>query len=406
MLSRSRYSRTIPSIVEPLGPLEAWPTRRRLIDTSISVSIQPVRTATSYQTTIAPPRAYSALGRCGIDCKRIDFLESNMFRILCLDGGGILGTFTASVLREFEEQFDKPVSSHFDLIVGTSTGGILALGLGLGFSSSDLLQFYQTRGPNIFPHTSRFSRARASLRQLWAPKLSQAPLRNELKAILGDRRFGSANNRLVIPAYDAIEGRTFLFKTAHTPEFIHDIDLPAIDIALATSAAPTYFQAARTAELQGAQYVDGGVWANNPSMIGLVEAAVFLNQPISDISILSIGTTYTAHTIAQHERSGALKWNIGLIDLLMRGQSESASAQAKLLLKDRYHRIDHIVPAAEFSMDDGRPEKIERLVALGRNQARKIANKTVVKELFFNGVTAQAFEPSASVSEEKPALPK
>ncbi|MFD1156808.1 CBASS cGAMP-activated phospholipase [Roseovarius aestuarii] len=320
-----------------------------------------------------------------------------MFRILCLDGGGILGAFTASVLCELEEQIGEPVSSHFDLIVGTSTGGILALGLGLGFSSSDLLSFYQDKGPNIFPHTSRFARARASLRQLLAPKLSQAPLRSELSAILGELRIGNATNRLVIPAYDAVEGRIYLFKTAHTPDFVHDIDLSAIDVALATSAAPTYFKAARTVDFKGSQYVDGGVWANNPSMIGLVEAVAFLDQPISEIAILSIGTTYSAHTIAQHEHSGALRWNIGLIDLLMRGQAESASAQAKLLLKDRYHRIDHIVPANEFSMDDGRLEKIERLVALGRNQARKIEHKKVVKEQFLNGVAAPKFGPTLQV---------
>ncbi|UWQ83114.1 CBASS cGAMP-activated phospholipase [Leisingera caerulea] len=316
-----------------------------------------------------------------------------MFRVLCLDGGGILGTFTASVLSDFEVQTGKPISESFDLIVGTSTGGILALGLGLEFSATDLLDFYRTRGPTIFPHTSRFARTRASLRQLFAPKLDSDPLRIELSGILHDRKLAEATTRLVIPTYDAVEGRTFLFKTAHSPSLVHDADLLAVDVALATSAAPTYFRASEARQLTGSQYVDGGVWANNPSMVGLVEAAKFLAQPISEIAILSIGTTTTTTTIAQHEHSGALQWNVGLINLLMRGQSESATSQAKLLLGERYHRIDHVAPESMFSMDDGRVDKIEKLIALGRNQARKIANKTPVFDIFLNGEVARKFKP-------------
>lgn len=316
-----------------------------------------------------------------------------MFRILSLDGGGIRGTFTASVLTELEEQTGQATKDNFDLIVGTSTGGILAIGLGLGFPASQLLDFYVKRGSRIFPHMSKIARTRASIRQIWKPKLEQEPLANELKEILGDRKFGRSSTRLVIPAYDAVEGRTYLFKTAHHKRFVNDINIPAADIALSTAAAPTYFDAAKTKSLRGSQYVDGGVWANNPSMVGLVEAIAFLNQEPTNIAMLSIGTTTSSHTISQHQKSGAMQWNVGLIDLLMRGQSEAASAQSSLILENRYHRIDHMTPEDEFAMDDGRPEKIEKLATLGRNQAQKKENLSVVEALFMNGIRPPEFQP-------------
>ncbi len=316
-----------------------------------------------------------------------------MFRILSLDGGGIMGAFSASVLATLENETGRNVKDHFDLITGTSTGGILALGLGLGFTASELLDFYQTRGPEIFPATSRFDRARASLRQLFGPKLAQTPLRAALTEILGERSFGDAKVRLVIPTYDAVGGRIYLFKTAHHPRFVNDLKIPAVEIALATSAAPTFFEAARPKSLVGAQYVDGGVWANSPTLVGLVEAMAFLGKEPRDIDVMSIGTTSTAFNIAQHTRSGAFQWNVGLIDLLMNGQSESALAMSDLLLDGRLLRIDHLVREGEFAMDDGRTQSIEKLVALGRNKAQMKVVRDAVLERFLNGVPSAPFKP-------------
>ena len=316
-----------------------------------------------------------------------------MFRILSLDGGGIMGAFSASVLATLEADTGRSVKDHFDLITGTSTGGILALGLGLGFTASELLDFYRTRGPEIFPATSRFDRARASLRQLFGPKLTQAPLRAALYEILGGRRFGEASSRLVIPAYDAVGGRIYLFKTAHHPRFVNDLELPAVEVALATSAAPTFFEAARPASLVGAQYVDGGVWANTPTLVGLIEAMAFLGKEPSEIDVLSVGTTSTAFNVARHSKSGAFRWNVGLIDLLMNSQSESALAMSDLLLDGRMLRIDHVVREGEFAMDDGRIQSIEKLIALGRNQAQTKAVRDAVLERFLNGSLRSTFEP-------------
>src|SRR5262249_1761816 len=141
------------------------------------------------------------------------------FRILALDGGGIKGTFTASVLATWEQQTKVRVVDHFDLIAGTSTGGILAIGLGLGLSAKRMLDFYRQRGPTIFPITSLASKWKHQVRHLFTPKYSQEVLLRELEAayysggqpvLLKDSKC-----RLLIPAYHAVAGSAHLFRTPH-----------------------------------------------------------------------------------------------------------------------------------------------------------------------------------------------
>ena len=234
-----------------------------------------------------------------------------MFRILSLDGGGIKGAFSASVLAMLEEDTGHRVVDHFDLIAGTSTGGILAIGLGLGMPARDILKFYADKGPTIFPGTSLVTRTRGFLRQLFRPKHSHEVLRQALTEVLGTRKFGESQCRLVIPTYDAVAGRIFVMKTAHHERFKYDIDAPAVDVALAASAAPTYFAAAPFPEHHHASYVDGGVWANCPALVGVTEAVGFLGQRLEDIDVLSIGCTTTPFNIAQHADSGIAQWNAG-----------------------------------------------------------------------------------------------
>ena len=316
-----------------------------------------------------------------------------MFRILSLDGGGIKGAFTASVLSNLENATGQSVAEHFDLIAGTSTGGLIAVGLGLGFSADELLQFYQLKGPKIFPSTGTLVKSRGIWRQLWGAKHSHTPLRQALIEVLGDRKFGDSKVRLVIPTYDAIAGRIFLLKTAHHDRFKHDINASAVDVAMATSAAPTYFQAASFPEHGHASYVDGGVWANNPTLVGIVEAVSFLNIDLKAIDVLSIGTTTQPFNIAKHKDSGALKWNRGIVDLMFQGQTEASLKQSSLLVDGRVHRIDATVESGRFSLDSATNENISELVELGRGEALKKDNLSVVKERFLNGEQAEKFRP-------------
>ncbi|HCZ17402.1 MAG TPA: patatin, partial [Candidatus Accumulibacter sp.] len=184
-----------------------------------------------------------------------------------------------------------------------------------------------------------------------------------------------------------------VIKTAHHERFRYDIDAPAVDVALATSAAPTYFAAAPFLTHADASYVDGGVWANSPVMVAVTEAVAFLGIPLDEIDVLSVGTTSTPFNIAAHVQSGIAQWNAGLVELMFEGQREADLAQAKLLLNGRLHRIDVTAREGEFSLDDARPEKIQRLINLGRAEAVKKKNLEAVKARFLNRVAVAAFKP-------------
>ena len=166
-------------------------------------------------------------------------MPMNRFRILSLDGGGIMGAFSAAVLATFEKVTGRRIVEHFDLITGTSTGGIIAIGLAMGASAQEVCSFYETRGPQIFPAGGGMGGWIRLLRNLVRPKFSPQALRKAIQQVVGDRPLAEAKTRLVVPAYNAEMGRVYVFKTPHHPWYEYDRDLPAVDVALATSAAPT-----------------------------------------------------------------------------------------------------------------------------------------------------------------------
>ena len=261
-------------------------------------------------------------------------------------------------------------------------------------TAQEIVSFYEEHGPAIFPSSSFAQRTTGFFRQLLiGPKHSHAVLRESLKLVLGEKKFGDSKVRLVIPTYDAINGRNFVLKTAHHPRFVFDFLAPAVDVALATSAAPTYFQASPFPSHANSSYVDGGVWANCPAMVGLVEAISFLSVPLDAIDILSVGTTTAPFSIAEHVRSSALKWNIGLVDLMFEAQVEAALAEASLLTNGRLHRINANVRAGEYSLDSASPGKIRELIVRGRGEACKKEHLDVVHKTFLNGIRAKPFRP-------------
>lgn len=184
-------------------------------------------------------------------------------RILTIDGGGIRGTFPAAFLANLEQDLGEPIGHYFDLISGTSTGGIIAIGLALGMRASDILKLYEEQGPAIFAQTRTgvagwVDRRVSAARWLWKPKYSTQPLRDALHGALGDRKLGEARTRLVIPAWHPQTQGVYIFKTAHHPRLRTDYKELAIDAALATAAAPTYFAQHVTANDVG--LADGGMF--------------------------------------------------------------------------------------------------------------------------------------------------
>ena len=204
-------------------------------------------------------------------------------------------------------------------------------------------------------------------------------------------RSTSGNSTGGIDTLTRVAGRICVFKTAHDSRFVNDINAPAVDVALATSAAPTYFAAA--AVQRDGKFVDGGVWANCPVMVALVDAVSFLNVLLSDIDILSIGTTTEPFSIANNEDASALKWNVGLVNLMFEAQAEAALEQASLLLNGRLHRVNFTSAAGRFSLDNATDKAISGLANLGRTEVEKKEHTEVIWTRFVNGVQTTPFQP-------------
>lgn len=310
-----------------------------------------------------------------------DDSSQKRFRILSLDGGGVKGAYTASVLQTLEVMTGKSVSKHFDLITGTSTGGIIAVAIGLGIPLGKVVDLYVNQGPVIFlkPPSGRLARIREKLRRLWHPKHSQDVLFNAVAEVLGDRKFGESANRIVIPAFNAQSGDIQLFKTAHHPDYRMDCLLPATTVAMATSAAPTYLSAYKDPE--GRVYIDGGVWANCPATVGLVEAISRLNWPREQIDVLSIGTTSEPFHIGDAKQNGGIvQWNTGIVDIFQEAQGKGMMGMAKALAGTNLMRIDVITRPGRFALDGSK--EVLNLKALGEISARQ--NLKQVESRFFS----------------------
>jgi patatin-like phospholipase/acyl hydrolase len=310
-----------------------------------------------------------------------------MKRVLCIDGGGIKGVFPASFLATIEDSLAAPIAQYFDLIVGTSTGGIIALGLGLGLSAKEILAFYEERGPSIFGGR----RSVRALRRLFFAKYDPAPLAGALHDVFGDRLLGESKKRLVIPSFNIETGEVHVWKTAHHPRLERDYRHRAVEVALSTAAAPTFFPTYRSES--GTPLIDGGVWANNPVAIAAVEAIGVLSWTPSELRFLSLGCT-TAPLDVNWGRTrslGILGWASKLADVFMTAQSTSATGMVQHLLPDRNQliRISPFVGKNRFDLD--RITEIPALRGLGNFEARKALPQ--LRPIFFDGTAAREFIP-------------
>ena len=267
------------------------------------------------------------------------------FQILSLDGGGLKGLFSAAVLAELEQDHHVNVADHFDLVVGTSTGALVALALAAGVAPARLVDFYVEKGPTIFPA----GRLR-TVRQILRPKYSSGPLHEALTAVLGDKRLEDSAVRLTIPAYSLNADDVYVFKTPHHARLVRDRRETMVDVALATTAAPTYLPAFR---LRNNRLVDGGVWANNPVLVGITEAIGLLGACLEDVRVLSLGTTDpVTRNPGRLDRGGIAQWAMPSTRLLLRAQALGHLHAAELLVgREDVVRVDAAVPDGVFALD-------------------------------------------------------
>ena len=317
-------------------------------------------------------RSAGALGRARI---QLPWPEDRTFRILSIDGGGIRGVFPASFLEGLEKRYlrGRSVNDYFDLIAGTSTGGIIALGLAAGLDAVEIRDLYVERGCEIFPPVrsgfigSIVDQLR-NMRQYFRYRYDRDALMRLLSDTFGDRKFGTARTRLCIPSADGRYGEAYIFKTPHHPDFTRDAREPMTKVAAATAAAPTFFQ---PLESGGYTFVDGGIFSNDPIMVALVDALSCFSVSWDRVRILSLGCSSERCVVDGRKlKGGNLAWR-RIIDTSIQLQSFNAQGQAGLLigadhivrvappptdrrieLDDWRRAVDELAPAAEKTLDE------------------------------------------------------
>ena len=304
------------------------------------------------------------------------------FRILALDGGGLRGTFTAAVLAKWDDMLKSGggnnLISHFDLVAGTSTGAILAIGLALGITPRDILKFYQEQGPLIFPKDRK-------LRHWLRSKHESSTLRDLLHKVYGDRKITDASCcRLVIPTVRAKHGQAEAIVTAHSPDRTAFRNISAVDAALASSAAPSVWDGPVAPE----SFLDGGVWANNPILPALAEAVRYLKIPLDRIDVLSVGTMGSESDFTESLGKGKAGWAPTSADLFFAAQEHGALILAEGFLGPTRHlRINQQTPA-EIKLDDA--EAIEDMAARGNEIGKD--SFVSVRSRFLDGLLAPEWQ--------------
>lgn len=311
------------------------------------------------------------------------------FRILSVDGGGIRGILPASILAEFETRFlgGGSIAGHFDMIAGTSTGGIIALGLAHGLTARAVQTFYVERGPLIFPELSAFGRLMRRFRRYRRYIYDSDVLERELLRIFGDTPFGEARTRLCIPSFEGVHGEPWLFKTPHHPDYRRDRVERMVRVGLATSAAPTYFKAVPN---NGYIMVDGGLWANNPIMNAVTDALTCFDIDRSQVRVLSLGCGETSFKVDPARAGGGMFHWTGAISAAMRAQSLNALGQSYLLLgRENVVRLDAPETPAPIELDNHR-RALAELPAMARALAEGSGHHV---EAFFLDTPAEPYVP-------------
>lgn len=286
-------------------------------------------------------------------------------RFLCIDGGGIRGIFAVSMLKAMEDDFNKPIADLFDVIAGTSTGAIIATSAVLKKPMKDILKSYQKFGKQIFNPQAQIG--------LFKSVYSDRYLRKYFKKNFGELTLSDIKRPLLIPAVDATHGKPYVFRSNYGHPESDDLSIKLWDAVLSSCSAPVYFPPNNIKN----EYlsVDGGLWANNPSMVCVTEALQHFKKRLEDIQIFSVGTGMQEieYKIEKDKFWGIKKWlpfqfpfmkiTPKLIDLALDLSSESITYHCEHLLQDRYYRLNEKL-GMEIPFDD--VKYMDKLIDLGK----------------------------------------
>lgn len=310
-------------------------------------------------------------------------IKNKKLKVLSLDGGGVKGYLSAKVLFNIEQYLnqqdnsDLPIGKRFDFIVGTSTGGIIACGLSIGKTAKDIFELYETLIPKIFKPVSR---------GLFKSKYSQLELKQSLEDFLGKSTLKNVITPLCVTSVCAENCSPRFHKSGYFDRNLARLDEKLVDIALATSSAPTYFDLSNTKH--SSNLTDGGIVANNPSLVALIDALELMDNNMNNISLLSIGTGEQCHMpydIDKLKTSGKIGWmarmlsfwnqkyGSPLIEMLLESQSKLAHFQTQFLMpKDNYIRINPKL-SFEIELDDvSKIESLKNIADIDKNELDNI----------------------------------
>ena len=325
---------------------------------------------------------------------------SKRFQILSLSGGGYRGLYTASVLSHLEETIGDPIAKRFDLLAGTSIGGIIVLALALEVPAKEILSAFESQGASIFPITkptkSRIKKCLTYWNLAKAAKYRSEELKKTIISIVGESTImGDLLHPTIVPAVNVTKGSPQFFKTPHHKNFRMDWQIPVWKVAMATSAAPTIFP---LAEINNSLYADGGLYANSPEMVGLHEAQHFMNAPKDSIHLLSVGTTETsvALPISAGVDLGWLGWgtDLRLLNIIAASQEQCSTYMLGHTLGDRFIRINEkpsSAQQAEIGLDIATDIAQKTLKALGTISAQRVLGQSNVTDFFNHNVSKTNF---------------
>ncbi|WP_157830313.1 CBASS cGAMP-activated phospholipase [Siphonobacter sp. SORGH_AS_0500] len=325
------------------------------------------------------------------------------FRILSIDGGGIRGLIPAVVLAEVEKHLqkdnsDKRLHEHFDLICGTSTGAILGIAIALGIPEKNLVEFYKENAEMIFPkwYLKVIPRkARVFVTSIYSNKKLRRKLEEIFKAANNDvtPTLYDLKTNVCVPSFNGNTGSINVLKTKHHKDYLRDFMLPAHEVALSSASAPIYFPPHSFSfnnehgSGSNVNMIDGGIFANNPTLIGLLEATDKLGYDFGEIEILSLGTGRGKHIIKSHWLPKQFfYWFIPkprLLDIILDSQSQ-ITEQYLLFLKRfsqrhgndfGYMRVQYDLGSDTIDLNASSKTDIRRLEGIGNELTKQNLNE-------------------------------
>jgi hypothetical protein len=250
------------------------------------------------------------------------------FKILAIDGGGLKGAFAAGFLEAMQKDLKVDFNEQFNLIIGTSTGSILAAALATNYPLSKTLEMYEEKSDLVFNDNGLLKGLRKS-------RYSNDDFISEVKKILGERKIHEVDTNLAITSVNISTGRGVVFDK--------NSNVSISDAVIASCAVPVAFKPYR---INDSYYVDGGVWANNPGFVGITKGISEYNKRCEDIDLLSIGTgeeksAYFCKENFEKGNWGLIKWNTRLVKMALQTNKKSMHLICKDLLdRKSYLRID------------------------------------------------------------------